>query len=320
MAKITPVALASAINTYMDAAKIANSSYIPSTNNFVGLLDKIGKVVMLDGGFNDKLPELDGEELPLGKTIEEYFIDLTLPTVYTNMTTEGAKDLTPALPEVEDVVYSYTLGRQKIKTTVPYDNFERAMLSTTDAANFGAKIMQRLNDSYDLTKYQAKKQLIGRAGDKAVTANLVTTIAQPTDTASGEAFIKAVKACVEDAGFANTNALSGALVGAAPGLTLYIKKGIIPSLEVDTYAGAFNKGDIAIPCKIKVVDDFGTQTDANVYAVLVDDRALRLHNGYNALRSNGINADGDFVNFVKHFELTAFMSKYAYIHAFKKAN
>ena len=67
--------------TYVAAAKQAGA-WNASTNNMYGAIDKIGKMVMLDGGFIDKLPELDGEELPLGKTIEEYFIDLTLPEAY----------------------------------------------------------------------------------------------------------------------------------------------------------------------------------------------------------------------------------------------
>lgn len=317
MAKMTLSALSSAMNTYVAAAKIAGA-YNPTTDNFAGLLDKIGKQITIDGLFNDKLPELDGDELPLGKTIEEWYMDLTLPTAYSNITAEGAKDVQPALPTVEDVIYSYTLGRQKVKTTVPYDNFERAMLTAEDAGNFGAKIMERLTNSFDLTKYQMKKQLIGRFGDALSTAGKKTTIAMPVDTTTGEAFLKQVKSDLETASFANEHCISGALIGATPELILFVKKGIIPSLEVDTFAGAFNREDLAVNCRIKVVDDFGSQTDTKVYAILCDARAMRLHNGYNAIRSTE-NADGDFVNFVKHFEETAFYSKYVYGNAYVTA-
>ena len=85
--------------TYVDAAKQAGA-WQGTTDNLFGLIDKIGKTVMIDGQFLDKLPELDGEELPLGKTIEEYFIDLTLPEAYTTIDKEGAKDVVPALPSV----------------------------------------------------------------------------------------------------------------------------------------------------------------------------------------------------------------------------
>lgn len=321
MAKMTIAGLQTAMANYVAAAKQAGA-WSASTGNFVGLLDKIGKQVTIDGGFYDKLPELDGDELPLGKTIEEWFIDLTLPTAYSNVTTDGADDIVPALPSVEDVSYCYSLGRQKVKTTVPFDNFERAMINAQESANLGAKILERLNNSYELTKYAIKKQLIGNAIDKAVTAGSFVNIAAPVDTATGEALIKQLKKDIEAAQFAHMgNCLAGAncLIGGSPELVLYMKKGIMPELEVDTFAGAFNREDLAVPCKIKIVDDFGTLTNSGAYAVLVDPRGIKTHNGYNALRSKE-NADGDFINFVRHFEVTGFISKYAYIKVYKPAN
>ena len=315
MAKMTINGLQTLAQTYVAAAKQAGA-WNASTNNMYGAIDKIGKMVMLDGGFIDKLPELDGEELPLGKTIEEYFIDLTLPEAYSNITAEGAKDVVPALPTVEQCAYSYSLGREKIKTTVPYDNVERAARTTADASNMITKVLERLGNSYEMFKFAAKKQLIGNAADKAVTAGLVTTIAIPTNTATGEAFIKQVKEDVETASFPNEGGLNGSLIGSAPSLVLYVKKGVMPSLEVDTLAGAFNEGRLAIPASVKVVDDFGVMTDTKVWAVLVDPRGIKLHRDYHAIRQSE-NADGDFINYVDHSEHTGFISKNVFIKAYK---
>ena len=315
MAKMTINGLVALAKSYVAAAKQAGT-WNATTDNLYTAVDKIGKMIMLDGQFIDKLPELDGDELPLGKTIEEYFIDLTLPEAYTDINTEGAKNEVPALPSVEQCAYNYTLGREKIKTTVPYDNVERAALNENDAANMIAKILERLGNSYEMFKFQAKKQLLGNAADKAVAANLVSTIAVPTDTTTGEAFIKAIKEEVEAASFAHEGGLNGALIGATPELVLYIKKGVMPSIEVDTMAGAFNEARLAIPARVKVVDDFGTMTNTNVFALLVDPRGIKLHRGYHAIRT-ATNADGDFVNYVDHSEHTGFISKNVYIKAFK---
>ena len=315
MAKMTINGLVALAKSYVAAAKQAGT-WNATTDNLYTAVDKIGKMVMLDGQFIDKLPELDGDDLPLGKTIEEYFIDLTLPEAYTDINTEGAKNEVPALPSVEECAYNYTLGREKIKTTVPYDNVERAALNQNDAANMIAKILERLGNSYEMFKFQAKKQLLGNAADKAVAANLVSTIAVPTDTTTGEAFIKAIKGEVEAASFAHEGGLNGALIGAAPELVLYIKKGVMPSIEVDTMAGAFNEARLAIPARVKVVDDFGTMTNTDVFALLVDPRGIKLHRGYHAIRT-ATNADGDFVNYVDHSEHTGFISKNVYIKAFK---
>lgn len=314
MAKMTISGLKSAMSTYVDAAKQAGT-WTKTSDNFVGLIDKIGKIVTIDGDFQDKLPELEGDELPLGKTIEEYFIDLTLPTAYTSASVDGAQDSVPAIPTVEQVAYCYTLGREKVKTTVPYDNFERAMNTSEESGNLAAKIMERLTNSKSLTRYAEKKQLLGNAITKAVAASCVAVKAIPTDTETGEAFIKQIKSDVEEASFAHEGGLGNALIGASPELILYVRKGVMPSIEVDTLAGAFNKADLALPCRVKVVDDFGT-ADSNVYAVLVDPRGVKLHNGYNAVRAKE-NADGDFINYVNHFEDTGFISKYCYIKAYK---
>ena len=317
MAKMTISELQTLTKSYVAAAKQAGA-WQSTTNNIYGAVDKIGKMVRLDGGFVDKLPELDGEELPLGKTVEEFRVDLTLPEAYTNAEAEGAKDLAPAFPSVEDCSYSYTLGKEMIKTTVPYNDLERAALNTADSANMVAKILERLGNSYERFKFATKKQLLGNAADKAVSAGLVETIAAPTDTATGEAFLKQVKMDVEDASFAHEGGLAGARIGAAPSLTLFIKKGVRPSLEVDTLAGAFHDDRLAIPAKVVIVDDFGTRTNSKVYALLVDTRGIKLHRGYHAIRQSP-NGTGDYVSYIDHSEHTGFISKFVYIKAYKGA-
>ena len=318
MVKMTLSALSTFVQKYVDATKQAGA-WNKTANNFIGLVDKIGKLITIDGNYNDKLTMFDGDELPLGKTIEEYFIDLTLPEAYDTITSEGAKNNTPALPSVENVTYSYSLGRTKLKTTEPYDNFERACLTGENAGSITGDIIEKFTNSYTLYKYNVKKQgianLIAKA-NTASTANLVTAIAVPSDTETSEAFIKEIKARVEDASFATEkNNLGQYLIGAAPELVLLVKKGVMPTVEVDAISGAFQKEALALPAKVIVVDDFGNDS-TGAYAVLLDPRGFKLHQGYNAIRT-AENADGDFVNFVRHSEHTLFISKSTYVHVFK---
>ena len=313
MAKMTISELEKFTKTYVAAAKQAGT-WTASTDNLLKLQDKIGKQITLDGTFQDKLPELSGDELPLGKTIEEWFVDLTLPSAFD---ATGADNDKPAYPTVEDVAYCYTLGRKKIKTTVPYDNVERAALSADDAASMTGKIMERLQNSESLYEYNLKKQLLANMVDKAVAANATEVVALPNTTENAEKAIIAIKSAVEDASFAHEgdSLTAGALIGASPELVLYVKKGFMPQVEVNAFAGAFNKADLAIPASIKVVDDIPS-TDANVWGVLVDPRGIKLHPGYKAMRSHE-NADGDFINYVLHSEFTGFISKYTFVRVFK---
>lgn len=332
MAKMTISDLKTFAAGYVDASKQAGS-WSGTTNNLYGLVDKIGKIITLKGEFSDKLPELEGDELPFGKTIEETMIDLVLPTVYgdgvsghvqgianeVNATAEGAKDVAPAYPSIESAAYSYTLGRVKTKITRPYDFIEAGCQNAEQVGELTGDIMWALESSMSLTRYNLKKYLLGNAISKAVTANLYENIAIPVDTDTAEAFIKQVKEDVEEASFAGEGkSLSGALIGASPRLVLYVKKGVMPVVEVDALAGAFHAENLAIPAEIKVVDDFGG-ANANVWALLVDPRGIKLHNSYRAIRSKE-NADGDFVNFVEHEENTGFISKHVFMKVYKVAS
>ena len=261
MAKMTIEGLETFVKTYVDSTKQAGA-WVSSTDNLLKLQDKIGKQITLDGSFQDKLPELSGDELPLGKTIEEWMIDLTLPSAFDET---GADNDKPAYPTVEDVAYCYTLGRKKIKTSVPYDNVERAALTAEGAASMTGKIMERIQNSESLYEYNLKKQLLGNLVDKAVAANATEVVALPDTTENAEKAIIAIKKAVEDASFAHEgdSLTAGALIGASPELVLYVKKGFMPEVEVNAFAGAFNKADLAIPASIKVVDDIPS-TDTKV--------------------------------------------------------
>lgn len=321
MAKMTIANLKSFCNSYVATAKQAGT-WSATTANLFGLIDKIGRTVELKGIFNDKLPELNGDDLPAGKTIEETLIDLVLPAVYTggvnsesNATTEGAYDIVPVYPTIETAAYNYTLGRYKVKITRPYDYIEAGCNNEADVADRVEDIFWSLESSMSLTRYTLKKYLLGNAIGKAITATLKEELAVPTDTSTAEAFIKAVKDDVENASFAGEGkSLSGALIGASPRLVLYVKKGVMSSVEVDALAGAFHEERLALPAEVKVIDDFGG-ADSKVFAFLCDPRGIKLHNSYRAIRSKE-NADGDFINFVEHEENTGFISKHTFMKVY----
>lgn len=152
------------------------------------------------------------------------------------------------------------------------------------------------------------------ASGKLIEYNLVTELAKPVDASTGEAFIEAAKGVVEQLqDISEGNSLNGNTLGAVEGLVLIVKQGILPNLDVNTLAGAFHENRLVLPDTI-VVKDFGNADD-KVYAVIMDARAMRLHNTYRATREN-INGDGDFLNLFEHTEDTAWISRNAGIHVF----
>lgn len=334
--KWTIADIKTAVAAYVTAAKQADASWTPDSEDISGLMEKIMKTVTIDGSFIDKLPELDGEDLPFGEAIEEYFVNLVPVQSYDDFegdyvggADEGdaaAAALRPYRPSFGEVYYDEKLGRKMFATTEDEYKYQSVLNGDADLSTMVALIMKRLYDSYSMWKYNTKKQLIGNMIDKAAavtktvgattTYPLVATIAQPVDTETGEAFIKAVKNYVETATFVSEDSsLSKTTIGAEEGLKLYIKKGIMSSLEVDTLAGAFNAEKLALPCEIKVVEDFGTVTATNAYAVLVDPRGIKLHRNYEAIRDQE-NGAGDYRNFFLHTEHTGFISPYTFVKVF----
>ena len=170
-------------------AELQAGTFTVSKDNLAGLTDKIAKTLTIDGIYTDKLPELDGEELPYGKTIEEWFQDLVAVEVYNDYKTDDVNSaydaLKPYYPSYEDCAYSYTLGRKVIPTTIKYDEYERAVTNGEDLARITNMILKRLYDTYGLFKYDCKKQILANAVKKCeevMNAEGATAVANATAT------------------------------------------------------------------------------------------------------------------------------------------
>ena len=368
--------------TYV-AENLQAGTWSGTTEQITGLLNKIAFQRQLDGVFADKLPELDGENLPTAKIIEEFYQNLNAILDYNNYFSDpsnAAQDaLKPYYPQYESPLYNYSLGKKMIATTVPYDSFEAAVNSPEKASELVATIMKRLYDSFAVFKYDCKKQaisnLVGKCvatqsttgatayttnstvlsrgtrysqsgvayiciktaaaainktlatlaaeGEYVVAIDLVSELAIPEDTSTGEAFVQSVKEYVEIANDINHNSINGAAIGATPNdLILVVKKGVMPVLDVAVLAGAFHTDKVALPAQVKVVDDIPakyydgltTQTLSKApYAVLMDRRAVLLHPSYMAVRDQ-MNGAGDFINYFLHTDNTVFISKNCFVH------
>ena len=317
MADFTIAALETAAKNYVDATKQLQGTFTPTVDDFTKTVCKIGEMKTLYLPHIDKLPEMNGDNLPFGETIEEFMVNDFLPETFTY--TDGAPKKNAKRATFDQAVYSYALPEQLWELGVPRSQFQRVSLGQRSFTDLVSSTLMTLDSSANAWNYAAKRRLLGNAAKAAITAGLVSTKAKPDNTADGEQFIKEVKKCVEIASDMNDSNLAKHTAAAAPSLTLYIKQGVIPSLEVDTMAGAFNKAELAIPAKVKTVLDFGEYDteDKSVYAILVDDRAIKLHDDILMVTSDydgRMNQD----NFYRHQKQTGFISKYGYIHVFKQ--
>lgn len=316
----------STLKTWIQTMVLANKQLVSSLTTTISsidlMADKIGRQINITGVYRDPFPELEGSKLQFGKIVEEYFINLTMPVLQSS----GAGTITPAYPTFEAAVYSLPLPKYKLKTSIPFNDIEASVNNAAKFSEVLQRIMKAFADSYNITRKYSKLQLLGNAiqgvDASANSANLKTTIAKPTDTTTGEAFLKQVMNDLEVASRENeTGSLSGSLIGEAPteSLYLYIKEGINSSIKVDTLAGAFNKDELKLPIKIKAVPNFGDANDSDkTYAMLVDTRGIKLCNTSQFVLSQ-LNADDAFQNYVKHAQDTAFISNFTYIHIYREA-
>lgn len=313
---LTIETLKAAAAKYVDATKQLQANFVPTVDDFTKTVCKIGEMKTLYLPHVDKLPELSGDNLPFGETIEEFMVNDFLPSDF--VYTDGAPKKNATRATFAEAVYSYPMKEQLWELGVPRNQFRRVSLGERSFGDMIASTLSTLDSSANAWNYAAKRQLLGNAAlEAAKIAGLKTEIAKPHDTASGEEFIKAVKACVEVASDMNNGNLAQHTAAAAPSLTLYIMQGVMPSIEVDTMAGAFNEAKLAIPATVKTVLDFGTASDSGVYAILVDNRAIKLHDDILNVSSD-YEGRMDQDNFYRHQKQTGFISKYGYIHVFKQ--
>lgn len=312
---LTIETLKTAAAAYVDATKQLQSTYTPTVDDFTKCVTKIGKMTTLFLPIADKLPELSGDNLPYGETIEEFMVNDFLPSTYTYVDQAGKKNARRAT--FDEAVYSYPLQMQKFELGIVRSQFQRVSLGQQSFSDLVSYTLSTLDSSTNAWNYASKRQLIGNmATEAAKKPALVSAIAKPTDTATGEAFIKKVKELVEIAKDMNDHNLAGHTCGAAPSLKLYVKQGVMPSLEVDTMAGAFNEAKLAVPAEVKTVLDFGNADD-KIYAILVDERGIKLHDDINKVTTD-YTAGDDQDNFYRLLKQTGFISKYAFVHVFKQ--
>ena len=313
---LTLETLKTAAAAYVDATKQLQSTYTPTVDDFTNCVCKIGKMTTLYLPIADKLPELSGDNLPYGEIIEEWALTEFLPSPYTYVDQAGKTNARRAT--FDEAVFSYPLQMQKFELGVVRSQFQRVALGERSFTDLVSYTLSTLDSSTNAWNYASKRQLIGNmATEAAKKPALVDSIAKPTDTATGEAFIKRVKELVEIAKDMNNHNLAEHTCGSAPSLKLYVKQGVMPSLETDVMAGCFQMDKLAVPAEIKTILDFGN-ADASIYAILVDERAIKLHDDINIVTTD-YTAEYDQDNYYRLLKQTGFCSKFAFVHVFKAA-
>ena len=341
MAAPTIANIKTIVNSVLDASLIgADAPFVPDTDDITGLVIKIGKQFMLSSNFETDLPELEGDRLPFGSTIEEYYVKLAAIAAFkpsagtlhedvdvNNVPTDiWESDIgKPHRPDFATVVYSYELAKYQAAQTVDYNKVEHAMIGQNEFSQLIADITKTLYDTLAIYKYMIKKQLLGRAIDLIGAeggGNLLRAkIVAPTDTASGEAFVKAVKSYVNKFTKIHDeyNLLGVPVKSNLADLHLYILEGYEEVIDVGVLAGAFNVGKVSIPVKVTTVEDFGTlAVNTTAYALLVDTRGVKVHTLHETASQEDVGRS-EYITYFLNYQPVCHISKAVNMVAFVPA-
>lgn len=269
-----------------------STDFVPTYEAVSTLLDKIGLTITLQSSIVDHLAMFDDVVLNDGTTVEEYVHDLLAVVDYDPNSQPYGQD-----PIDTKRAYHYRNSDKKIELPVWEDEMTRAFTSKEKFAEFVARMLQRINDTYQNYKFEAKKLAIGEkilrdhnldenedgtflvnyvqswqnlvdvgkdytelAGSKCfITIDINGTNASIKDKATSEEFILAVQSIVEDMKFTNRkyNVFGVAQQSQPQDLVLLIRKGSMPIMNVRALATVFNKELLGLGIDVKVIDDFG---------------------------------------------------------------
>ena len=312
---------------YAVASKSGSTTFSLTKNELCGAVDKIGEMITLKGVFDDDLTFMDGAELPLGRTVEEYFRALAKASLYEGADKEGAKVVVPEFLPYEKCAYSTKLERIKFKSSTQGDALADACISEAAFANLVAGEQEEISDQKSIYKFNIKKAALGNviAKCRAATnaAQLVETVKDPALMTAEEAetLITNLKTLAKKLRFANEgNNLGNCLIGGSKNvkLRLVVKVGVLDQLDKLAKAGAFHDQyfDLTTAYDIDEVDDFGSDTKA--IALVLDPRSVKVKPWLDRTYSY-VNGDGDFMSTVNHYGVTIFTSLYTPFHVYTLA-
>jgi hypothetical protein len=245
--------------------------YTDVRNEFMTKLVKRIVETQIEGKvFNNKLAQLEGEQVPLGFSIQDIYVNPAKGRKF------NVEDFAGLLQKYEadvkqqfltvnmDMQYPVTITRAKLKNAfTSWGALESFITGITNSLYSGANI-----DQYNFTKY-----LISNAYRNGHTINEVIT--EPTTEATAKAFVKTARAIALNFAEASSDYNAWAKVNTDDNKALVtwtepedivfvLRNDIIAELDVDVLASAFNIGKAELMGRIIGVRNFDMYSDAGV--------------------------------------------------------
>lgn len=298
--------------TRTNFATIGNvlQTYTLLRNEFVNaLVNKIGKTILEDKLFENKLARFKSGTLSTAQDVEEIFVQMAKAEGDYKPT--GPNPLGRRNPPDIQVIY-HRLNRQDYYAVSIGDiDFIRVFQSESTLDNFMKSLINSVYSGANYDEWVHMKNLLATYQNKEKTGSgyFNVQVSPITDEASAKAFVKRVRKLSTDLTFASTQYNVAGVKTWTPveKQVFLVNKDVLAEVDVEVLAKAFNMGKTDIQVEIIPMDDFGTLE--NTYGLLLDESIFRIWDTLSHMEPQR-NAEGLFTNYFYHVHQILSMSTF----------
>jgi hypothetical protein len=282
-------------------------------NEFItNLIDRIGLVVIKRASLSNPLKKFKKGAMPLGRTIEEIFTDITKAQKYDPYDAENTV-FKRSIPNVKSLFHER--NRQDFyEQTVSDDQLKTAFTSWGNFDSFVSSIINSIYNSAEVDEYHYMKLLIDNYQAKGLFT--VVPVTSPTTETAAKEFIKKVRATAKKmtlpTGSREYNSLAVRTRTDMSDLHLIIDADLEAEVDVDVLAQAFNMDKTTFIGNVTVIDGFAS---SGLEAVLVDKDWFMVYDNNMKLETIR-NPKGLYWNYFYHIWQTLSVSRFANAVAF----
>lgn len=257
------------------------------TNAFINaLVMRIGRTIIRSKVLTNPLAMFKKGQFPLGKTIQEVFVDIAKVNKY-DMAKSETDVFKRTTPDVH-AMYHHVNREEQIPATITREKLLNAFTSWDELGSFIASILQSMYNANNVTEFQYMKILLDEATEKSKIK--VVKVPAPTSPENGLQISTAIKKYSNRLIFPSRqyNGAGVMTLSAKDDQFLLVTGDTDAYLDVNVLANAFNmnKADFM---GHKVMIDFLENTP-NLVAILIDrdffmvyDQLLEITNQYNGM-------------------------------------
>lgn len=283
-------------------------------NEFItSLVDRIGLVVIRSVSLNNPLKKFKKGTMPLGRTIEEIFVDITKAKKYDAEDSENTV-FKREIPNVKTLFHERN-RQDYYEQTIQDDSLKTAFISWGNFEGFVAGIINAIYNSAEVDEYEYMMLLVDNYYSKGL-FTIVPVTEPSTSDANAREFVKKVRATAGrmtlPMGSRDYNSLAVRTRTDMSDLHLLIDADLEAQIDVDVLARAFNMDKSTFLGHVTVIDNFASE---GLEAVLIDKDFYMVYD--NLLKMETIrNPKGLYWNYFYHVWQTLSVSRFANAVAF----